>query len=336
MPDTSAWVPKKHPSETMDAAFFRQCHQVEQEILGRIAYEKSFNEHAFDSGWSAEEIIRQALRNLLPRRYHVMAGYLSDSKGYSAGDCDVIVFNDEWFPAIKSGPAVNSRRTYVPIEGAYSVLEVKQSLTRSRLEEAMQKLVKCSRLFRPPTPFDRIVENQLRNDCTHFISNSLYTGVVAAGLGDGVKLDSLVERFIRINQQLPRMSVVRFLCVLGHGTLCWAYEEPDAVNPDGSYRLREAEFAREDRFAELIPVYGRTEQGDSPFYGLLQSLMAHLFRSVLAPEGVATHYGGFPSAIRVPESEGATLRPDDGLLASLNDLCLGKQTQPDHMYHQHR
>jgi len=39
--NTASWVPKKHPAETLDSAFFRRCRQIEHETLSRVAYKKS-------------------------------------------------------------------------------------------------------------------------------------------------------------------------------------------------------------------------------------------------------------------------------------------------------
>lgn len=333
--NVSTWSPKRHPSETLEMAFFRRCHQIEHDILNRVAYEKQFNEQNFDSGWVLEEIIREALRELLPKRYSVRAGSISDSKGYTAGDCDVAIFNDLWFPAVKSGPTADSRRVYLPIEGVYGVLEVKQTLTLRTLEEAMRKLVTCSRLFRPPAPFDRLVENDERNACTHYVSNPLFTAVVAADIDPRLSLDEAVEKFIRINQMLPRTDVVDILCVLGHGVLMWVYRpDPDGAK-EGVENLLPATFRSHDRYLELIPVYGAVERDDSPLYELMTTLMAHLTHSVLAPDGIAVHYGQRANfALPAPTSR-ATLPPDPTLLTFLNDACIGQDRSVDSAYHQH-
>jgi hypothetical protein len=331
-PRVSTWVPKQHPTETLNRAFFRRCDQIEREIISRVAYEKDFNEHAFDSGLAVEEIIRQALRELLPKRYSVQAASVSDSKGYTAGDCDVVIFNDFWFPVVKSGATQESRKVYLPIEGIYAVLEVKQSLTAKSLEDAMRKLVVCHRLFRPPAPYDRLVENDQRNACTHYISNPLFSAVIAAGLGGGWDRDEAVERFIRINQMLPRTDVVHSLCILGQGTIVWSYQKDSSSDPTRPENLTPARFMTEDRYAELIPIYGQIDPADSPLYGLVYTLLGHLFASVLAPENVAVHYG-HGEQVRVPSSAGATLLPDPKLQQLLDESCIGRDTSPDSAYH---
>jgi hypothetical protein len=333
--DVSSWQPKMHPSETLDRAFFRRCHQLEREILNRVAYERTFNENNFDSGWTVEEIVRQAFVELLPKRYAVRAASISDSKGFSAGDVDVAIHNDSWFPAVKSGPTAESRKVYLPVEGVYAVLEVKQTLTLKTLEEAMRKLVTCQRLFRPYSPGDRLVENDYRSGCNHFISNPLYSAVLAAGLSSNLPRDKAVEHFIRINQMLPRTSVVHSLCILGEGTVTWAYRQSYKNSRNELDGLAPARFMGEDRYAELIPVYGRTESDDSPFYELTQNLLSHLLSSVLAPENMAIHYGHATSA-RIPTSDGAFLPLDAALQKSLDDSCLGHDRSTDSAYHKHQ
>lgn len=331
-PDVAAWQPKLHPSESLNQAFYSRCHQIEQEILSRVAYEKRFNENHFDSGWAVEEILREALRELLPKRYAVRAASLSDAKGFSAGDCDVVVFNEEWFPAIKVGPSKDSRKVYLPIEGAYAVLEVKQTLTKKSLEEAMRKLVVCHRLFRPPVAFDRLVENDTRNSCTHWISNPLFSAVIAGDLADGLDIDEAVEHFIRINQLLPRKDVVRVLCILGHGSVSWGYRSSNDSTSNRPEDLIPATFMASDLYSELVPIYGRTEPGDSPLFELVQGLLNHLFYSVLGPDNISTHYG-YNSKVRTPSTDGATIPPDPDLLKSLNELCIGKDVSTESVYH---
>lgn len=332
--DVSTWQPKLHPSETLNRAFFRRCHQIEREIISRVEYEKQFNENSYDSGWTVEEIVRQALIELLPKRYAVRAASISDSKGFSAGDFDVAIYNDIWFPAIKSGPTAESRKMYLPIEGVYAVLEIKQTLTLRSLEDAMRKLVTCHRLFRPSSSCDRMVENDQRSACNHYVSNPLYSAVLAVGLGPNLERDKAVEHFIRINQMLPRTDVVRCLCVLGQGSVVWAYRRAYTASTNPFDGLAPATFMKEDRFAELIPVYGRTGVDDSPFYELTQTLMSHLLSSVLAPENIAIHYG-YGTAAQVPSTDGATLLPDPKLQQSLDELCIGHDRSTDSAYHHH-
>jgi len=262
---------------------------------------------------------------MLPKRYAVHAASLSDSKGYTAGDCDVVIFNDFWFPVVKSGPTTESRKVYLPIEGTYAALEVKQSLTKKTLEDAMRKLVVCHRLFRPPASFDRLIENDQRSGCTHYISNPLFSAIIAAGLGQDWSRDEAVEMFIRINQELPRTDVVHALCILGQGTITWAYQRDPETDSTKTENLSPATFMTQDRYSELIPVYAQAGSDDAPLYELMVRLLSHLFNSVLPPENVAVHYG-LGGKVQVPNSPGATLLPDPKLIEFLDESCIGRDT----------
>jgi hypothetical protein len=161
----------------------------------------------------------------------------------------------------------------------------------------------------------------------------LYSAIVATDLGGGLDRDEAVEHFIRINQLLPRTDVVHALCILGHGTIVWAYQPDPAADQTMVENLRPATFMREDRFDELIPVYGQTGPSDSALYELMQSLLSHLLNSVLAPENIAVHYGQ-GTKMKVPSTPGATLLPDPRLQSSLDDLCIGHDRSTESAYHQ--
>ncbi|HKO19810.1 MAG TPA: DUF6602 domain-containing protein, partial [Acidobacteriaceae bacterium] len=292
LPDVASWKPRITPTENLKAAFFTRCRQVERTILRRRDDEKETVEYSFHSGSGVEDVIRDELRAILPKRYAADGGSICDRNGYSAGDCDVVIFNDTWFPLVKAPVTESSRRKIFPIEGVYAVLEVKQTLDPNVLDRAMEKLVVAHRLFRPEAASDRIAENRETGTCKHFISNPLYSAIVATGVEAHSSFLKLAERFIAINRQLPRRDVVRALCVLGEGTLVWGVKE------DGSRKIAESEsslrpalFMREDRYCELQPVILGGVSDDSALYQLMVAISAHLYRSILPPEDLCVHYG---------------------------------------------
>jgi hypothetical protein len=116
----------KPATSTMQRAFYERCRWVEVSLRVRSAAEIAMRAENFSSGLPIEAIFREELERILPRRYEVTHGYVSDRKGFTAGHCDAVVFNDLWVPAIKPRPTVGDRERVVPIEGAYGVLEIKQ------------------------------------------------------------------------------------------------------------------------------------------------------------------------------------------------------------------
>ncbi|MFJ7212832.1 DUF6602 domain-containing protein [Amycolatopsis sp. NPDC098790] len=309
VPDTSCWQPKLSKSKTLERAFYLRCLHLEKVTLLRAESEKNLNIHNFDSGPGVEDLVRDGIRQLLPTRYAVDAGLISDRGGYSSGDCDIVIYNGTWFPVVKDGATSESRRKIFPIEGVYSVLEVKQSLSLESLDAAMEKLVTSHRLFRPDVSRGRIVENRESGRCLHHVSNSLHTGVIATGLASGFTIDEAIERFIRINQNLPRADVVRTLCILGSETLAWGYYGIDdnasviSMEPE----LRPAMFMRDDRYLELFPVRTGFQEDGCALFEFMQNLLAHLYNSVLAPEDLAVQYGFKDLNVRVARDPGVTL-----------------------------
>src|SRR5262245_47719400 len=143
LPDVSKWQPREDASERLAKLFFKRCQQIEERILLRTKAERDGTIDNFDCGLGIEDIIRDELSKLLPARYSVHCGVVNDRYGRTVGDCDVVIFNELWFPFIRSGAAEASRRFHFPVEGVYGVLEIKSSLDYTSLDEAMAKLVAC-------------------------------------------------------------------------------------------------------------------------------------------------------------------------------------------------
>lgn len=311
LPNTSNWLPRVDKITTLQGAFLKRCIALENVIRLRAQLEKEMNIDNFDSGPGIEDIFREELRSLLPNRYSVLTGVVNDRLGRTAGDCDIIVFNRLWFPVVKSGATPESRRFHFPIEGVYAICEIKQSIDYKTLDEAMEKLVICSRLDRPHTNANRLVENYDLDGCFHGTKNPLYTAIIAPSLKDGIDIEKLVERFFFVNKSLNRHEVVRCLCVLGNGAVTWQY-----IDDRGN--SRPALFMREDLFSPIFPVFHEMPQSPSAFYIFLTDLLLHLYQSVLAAEDIAMAYGPKELSAKTPTSGEIALMPDDEWMEKLN------------------
>src|SRR5579859_2932242 len=284
LPNTAQWQPDQQSSETFKSAFLARCLFIEKLISLRVQFEKEMITHNFDSGPGVEDIIRDEFSRLLPARYAIRAGTIVDQAGSSAGDCDFIAFNDYWCPIVKPAPIAESRRVFYPIDGVYAVGEIKQTLDFDSLDEAMKKLVMCHRLHRAATNQFRPTENRdAPCACFHGLSNPLYSMIIATNLREGIEPRRIVERFVKINQTLSRLEVVRALCILGHGTVTWGCQFQGQVGP--------ALFQWKDLYQPLVAVFHSIEHIQSALYALVANLLLSMNQSILDAEDTANRYG---------------------------------------------
>src|SRR4051794_38553514 len=89
-PNSIDWFPRRLSRDSLKQAFFERCLGVEQILMLRAELERRMNIDNFDSGPGFEDILREEMARLLPDRFSVRAGVVSDSEGSSAGDCDVV------------------------------------------------------------------------------------------------------------------------------------------------------------------------------------------------------------------------------------------------------
>ena len=290
LPDVAGWQPGNNNSETVSAAIMVTCQIAERRVIERARAEIDFNLHNYDSGIRTEEIVREELSNLLPKRYSVDCGVISDRTGRNAGDCDLILRDTMWSPAVKPGATRESRRVFFPIEGVYAVAEIKQTLGFAQLNEAMEKLVTISRLERPINSYGHITENQHLEflDKQGFLLNPLHSTVFATRMQKGVDFTDLVKRFGAINALLSREHMVKMLCVLGHGTAWYSVESGSPYNAD---YMRDRE--------ESLVLQMNDKEPEHSFYRFYVELLGHLNRSVLNLVNVANSYGRPPPGRQV-------------------------------------
>jgi hypothetical protein len=314
LPDASSWGPRD-ASQTLASAFVEECNAAEERLLRGLQHERKSAVDSFDSGLPFEGLVRHELKRLLPRRYSVTSGLVLDRDGRTAGNCDIVVFNEIWFAPVKCPATEEPGRTYLPVEGVYAVGEVKQTLSSAALDQAMEKLVKCHRLTRPRTYAHRLVENREGCNCPHGLTNPLFSFVLAGAISPEESLQALVERFFDISRQLKRLEVIRALCILGHGTAVWSYRDP-LHNGD----VRPALFVESDLFHPIFPVLSSASDR-GPLLFLMQMLQQGLFHVVLGPEDLAVAYSFDSAAIKVPTSPEVALPPDQEWLALADEPC---------------
>ena len=296
LPDVSAWQPRSRNNDTLSNALAVTCQIAQDRITNRAKAERRFNIYNYDSGSGVEDIVLQELADLLPTRYSVDAGVVNDQHGNTAGDCDLVIRERIWSPAIKLGATRSSRRFHFPIEGIYSAVEIKQTLGLTELDDALAKLVALSRLERPDNPYGHITENQHieRLDRPGAMLNPLHTTVFATALNAGTTFLDVVRRFGQINAMLNRKDMVKMLCVLDHGTAWYSVESGKPFN--ATYMT--------DRDQHLILQVNDGEP-ENAFYRFYVEQLGHLTRSVLGLNSISSKYGTPPPQRQVFQYPGA-------------------------------
>ena len=283
--NVSSWQPVSNNSDTLENALEITCQLAQNRITRRSQAEVRFNVFNYDSGFGVEDIVREELANLLPQRYSVEPGVVNDRCGKTALDCDLIVRDQIWSPAVKLGATSGSRRFHFPIEGVYAVAEIKQTLGFDELDAAMEKLVTVSRLERPDNPYGHITENQYipMFDRPGAILNPLHTSVFATGLRGGITFVNVAKRFGAVNELLTRDNMVKMLCVLDKGTAWYSVASGSPYN---------ATYMK-DRHQTLV-LQVNDKEPKNAFYRFYNELQGHLTRSVLGMVNAVPEYGNPP------------------------------------------
>jgi hypothetical protein len=301
IPDTAKWLPRSESRETLSEAYSKRCSFAEVDIVRRAFEERALNVDSFDAGEGIENLVRAKIASLFPKRYGFHPLTLTDRYGKSAGDVDIAVTNDHWFPEIKSGTTATARHVQFPIEGVYAVIEVKQTISLKTLDHAMEKLVTCSRLARPILGETRITENRTEALHAKYPLTLLHTSIVATAVDKNVEIDDLVRRFVRINQTMERQHVVRALTILGHATIMWAAED----NVLGGLRAADARS-----FDDVwYPAKTLAQSGEGALYPLIVDLYAHCNACVLPAEDIPAFYGQKTPHVKVALSPDLSHEP---------------------------
>ncbi len=290
LPNPDDWQPDKKNAITLQKAFLEKCKHIEQLIKLRSRIEAEMDINNFDAGPGIEDIIREEFEKILPKRYKITKGVVNDKNGFTVGDCDFIIMNDTWFPAMKEGATKSSRRYHFPIEAVYSVIEIKKTITLKSLDEAMEKLVCCKRLERNKTYEWKITENSSRDNKTeNAIRNELFTGIIATKIGKGLSKEEIFNRFFEISKNIPFTERINSISILGFGTLTWGFKDTERGWKNSVFTV--PIYSKDIKDMQLYE-YILNEEGHTLLF-FIKNLLTQLHFSVLDPYLVWSKYSGF-------------------------------------------
>ena len=95
-------------------------------------------ENKLEKGMKREDIVKDFLEETLPHPYKVSSGEIFDKQGEVSKQCDVIIYN-AGMPALK-------KLRYFPIDSVFGMCEVKTTLDKERLREAVENVSSAKRM----------------------------------------------------------------------------------------------------------------------------------------------------------------------------------------------
>lgn len=186
--------------------FPRFLKSAGKEIEARIE-RAGFYQHPTGIGDAREDVVRQYLQDILPRRFSVDRGKIFDSEGRLSREFDVIVSE-----AQDVAPAMSlAGRRIVPVEAVYGVLEVKSVLSGENFDDfvkAVRELNQMKRYYQALHTFPSLDVGALQGGYlpSDNAAGKLWSGIIAFDAPDG---KTLADFFAR------RCDGFWFICVPG-------------------------------------------------------------------------------------------------------------------------
>jgi hypothetical protein len=138
---------------------------LQARLEGELRGNRAAVTHPGARGEASEEDWLSILKDHLPQRYQADRAFVIDSTGATSEQIDIVVYDRQYSPFLYN----QANQRYVPAESVYSVLEVKQDLSRDHVLYAGEKAASVRRLRRTsaqiphaggayePRPLPRIV-----------------------------------------------------------------------------------------------------------------------------------------------------------------------------------
>jgi len=106
--------------------------EIQKGMRNKLEELRSTFKQSGDKGSSVEKVVRDFLRNYLPRRLEIGTGEIIDSKGHRSGQTDIVIVNEDHpFTFTNNSPSLFF------IEGVSAAGEAKTLLTSEELDRAL-------------------------------------------------------------------------------------------------------------------------------------------------------------------------------------------------------
>ncbi|MCU9614353.1 hypothetical protein OEV98_12480 [Caldibacillus lycopersici] len=117
-------------------------HQFEKLVL-EINLIRQLTTHPGEKGHEFEGILKNFLKDVVPKRYKLSTGFIVNESGIS-GQTDIMIYNQNEIPALYSGYELE----IIPVHSLAASIEVKMTLTPAMVTKCQTDAYKIKRLFR--------------------------------------------------------------------------------------------------------------------------------------------------------------------------------------------
>jgi hypothetical protein len=132
------------PRFDLRAAFIAR----QQQLLADLGLSRTVTDHPGTLGDATELDWTGMLQAVLPQRYGVARAFVVDANQRRSEQLDVVIHDRHFSPLLFE---VGGAR-FIPAEGVYAVLEVKQKINKEQVEYAAKKIASVRRLTRTSAP----------------------------------------------------------------------------------------------------------------------------------------------------------------------------------------
>jgi hypothetical protein len=163
--------------------------------------------HPGELGSAREEIVREFLRSLLPKRFEVSTGFAFDCAGRISRQLDIVIFDADVCPRF----GIPGGKFIFPCEAVIAVGQVKSSLTsRQQLNAVLENLASVKSLDRSANgaAFDFFHKERLSPADNHLHHVFTFLLVTGNALDSETMAEALLERaFGVLVQELPNVII---------------------------------------------------------------------------------------------------------------------------------
>lgn len=269
---------KKHP--TIDDVFRNSFRETSAFLKAKCSYEENAAHHNIDAGIPIEEFFRMEFGKYISPPHAIDSGTVVDRDSYSAGDCDLVVYDPQLTPFIKFPATPSSRNKLIPVECTYGVIETKKTLSLGRklrtkskdgryfaggsLLQACEKLFAYKELTRPPCLVSRAVKRADGTDhqCTNEPFAYAFFYQADFDLTNTENQNALLKEYLAINNSVPPRLRINGIFILDSCSVLW-------VKDDGAFAYHATESS--EQRAALV------QSGDNTLY-LLYVMISNMLR----------------------------------------------------------